>query len=42
MVDLNDFSVLIRYPSHIALEEADATEALQAVGIIRAEILRLL
>jgi HEPN domain-containing protein len=42
MVDLNEFSVVVRYPSHVQLEELDAIEALRAVGLIRTAISRLL
>ena len=38
-LDLNDFSVVVRYPSHIPLEEADAKDALEAVEAIKAAIL---
>ncbi|MGO8695694.1 MAG: hypothetical protein ACLQMF_18690 [Rectinemataceae bacterium] len=30
-LDLNAFSVVVRYPSHVVLEEADAKDALGAV-----------
>jgi HEPN domain-containing protein len=38
-LDLNDFSVLVRYPSHIPLEETDATDALKAVEAVETAIL---
>lgn len=42
MLDLNEFSVMVRYPSHVQLEESDAIEALKAVKLIRTAISRLL
>jgi hypothetical protein len=41
-LDLNDFSVVVRYPSHIPLEEADAKDALVAVEAVKAAILGVL
>jgi HEPN domain-containing protein len=38
-LDLNAFSVLVRYPSHIPLEKADAKDALEAVEAMKAAIL---
>jgi len=38
-LDLNDFSVVVRYPSHIPLEEADAKAAVEAVEVVKAAIL---
>jgi HEPN domain-containing protein len=41
-LELNDFSVVVRYPAHIPLENKDAMKALKAVERIRAEILKVL
>ena len=38
-LDLNDFSVVVRYPSHIPLEEADANDALEAIEALKKAIL---
>ncbi len=35
LLSLNDYSVIVRYPTHITLEERDAVEALDAVVRIR-------
>lgn len=35
LLNINDFSVVVRYPSHISLEEQDAIKALEAVDKIR-------
>lgn len=35
LLNLNDFSVVVRYPSHVSLEEQDAIKALEAVNKIR-------
>ncbi|MEI8096307.1 MAG: HEPN domain-containing protein [Spirochaetales bacterium] len=37
--DLNDFSVIVRYPAHVLLEEADATKALADTEMIRTIVL---
>lgn len=38
-MDLNDFSVIVRYPAHVLLEEADATKALADTEMIRTIVL---
>jgi len=35
LLNLNDFSVVVRYPSHVSLEEQDAIKALEAVKKVR-------
>lgn len=35
LLGLNDFAVVVRYPSHVPLEEQDALDALKAVEKIR-------
>jgi HEPN domain-containing protein len=42
MYDLNDFSVVVRYPAHVPLEASDTINALKSVDIIRAEIIKIL
>lgn len=41
-LDLNAFSVVVRYPSHIPLDEGDAKDALEAVEAMKAAILSYL
>ncbi len=35
LLNLNDFSVVVRYPSHVSLEKQDAIKALEAVKKVR-------
>ena len=42
LLNLNDFSVVVRYPSHVSLEEQDAIKALEDVNTIRNFLAKLL
>ena len=42
LLSLNDFAVVVRYPSHVHLEEQDAIQALEAVKEVRKELAALL
>ena len=42
LLGLNDFAVVVRYPSHVPLEEQDAILALDAVKDIREALAKLL
>jgi len=42
MYDLNDFSVIVRYPAHIPLEASDTMNALKAVETIKLKILKIM
>jgi len=42
LYDLNDFSVIVRYPAHIPLEASDTEQALQAVETIKSEIMKII
>lgn len=42
LLNLNDFSVVVRYPSHVSLEEQDAIKALEGVNTIRNFLAKLL
>ena len=35
LLELNDYSIIIRYPSHVTLEEQDAVETIESVSRIR-------
>ncbi|MDA8410084.1 MAG: HEPN domain-containing protein [Treponema sp.] len=39
LLRLNDFSVVVRYPAHVPLEESDAMQALKDVGEIRKHLM---
>jgi len=42
LYELNDFSVIVRYPAHIPLEASDTVQALQAVETIKSKILKII
>jgi len=42
LLGLNDFAVVVRYPSHVPLEEQDVVQALEAVREVRKELAVLL
>ena len=42
LLGLNDFAVVVRYPSHVPLEEQDAMKALEATQAVRKELSALL
>ncbi|MEI8096472.1 MAG: HEPN domain-containing protein [Spirochaetales bacterium] len=41
LTDLNDFSVVVRYPAHVMLEEMDATKALADAESVKTVVLAL-